>query len=236
MANLGTTARLLATAALVTAAVAANAQRAKGTWTLQPKMGLSIGTFAGDYPACLSPEGDFHPYTLEATATAGIVAGAELEYQFHPMVSLAAAVQFAVQGGAWDDLIHKDRSGRIVGRQTGNRLRLDYVNLPIVAHLYLVRGLAVKAGIQPGILIGSKEERTISHDDNLGQPCTECSKSDAMDAARNIVLSIPVGASYEYRNMVLDARYNIGLTKVGRGVDISNNVAQFTLGYRFDLF
>ena len=47
--------------------------------------------------------------------------------------------------------------------------------------------------------------------------------------------SIPVGASYEYQNFVLDARYNIGVTKVIDGLDCRNSVFQLTLGYKFKL-
>ena len=48
--------------------------------------------------------------------------------------------------------------------------------------------------------------------------------------------AIPVGASYEYQNFVLDARYNIGVTKVADIDDAGcNSVFQLTLGYKFSL-
>ena len=49
-------------------------------------------------------------------------------------------------------------------------------------------------------------------------------------------MSIPVGLSYEYESFVLDARYNIGLSKIlkntteGRG-----SVFMITVGYKFAL-
>jgi hypothetical protein len=47
--------------------------------------------------------------------------------------------------------------------------------------------------------------------------------------------SIPVGISYEYMNVCLDARYNIGVSKIAdRGSD-RNSVFQITLGYKFKL-
>ena len=47
-------------------------------------------------------------------------------------------------------------------------------------------------------------------------------------------LSIPVGLSYEYNRVTLDARYNIGLTKLYSGIDDSsrNSVITVTLGYK----
>ena len=45
---------------------------------------------------------------------------------------------------------------------------------------------------------------------------------------------IPVGLSYEYKNIVLDARYNFGLIKVFKGLDLTsrNSLITLTLGYK----
>jgi len=47
--------------------------------------------------------------------------------------------------------------------------------------------------------------------------------------------SIPVGLSYEYKNFVLDGRYNFGVTNLAKDVTSKNSVFQFTLGYKFDI-
>ena len=48
-------------------------------------------------------------------------------------------------------------------------------------------------------------------------------------------LAIPVGLSYEYNGITLDARYNFGLTKLITGIDdaIYQRVIVVTLGYKF---
>jgi hypothetical protein len=51
-------------------------------------------------------------------------------------------------------------------------------------------------------------------------------------------LGIPVGLSYEYKNVVLDARYYFGLTKIDNTEnpeDVRNRYFSVTLGYRFHL-
>ena len=48
-------------------------------------------------------------------------------------------------------------------------------------------------------------------------------------------MSIPVGASYEYKNVVLDARYNIGVTKAFKEGDAKQSAFVVTLGYKFKL-
>ena len=47
--------------------------------------------------------------------------------------------------------------------------------------------------------------------------------------------SVPVGISYEYMNVCLDARYNIGVSKIADGDAGRNSVFQITLGYKFKL-
>jgi hypothetical protein len=98
---------------------------------------------------------------------------------------------------------------------------MHYLNIPILANYYVVKGLAVKAGIQPGFLVGAKHDGKSFSDD--------CKKFD---------FSIPVGLSYEISNIVFDARYNIGLTKTAKGDNVEktkNSVFQFTVGYKFGL-
>jgi hypothetical protein len=54
-------------------------------------------------------------------------------------------------------------------------------------------------------------------------------------------LSIPVGMSYEFNNnLVLDARYHIGLSDVNKDADpgeksVKNSVFLLTLGYKLKL-
>ena len=48
-------------------------------------------------------------------------------------------------------------------------------------------------------------------------------------------IAIPIGLSYEFKGVTLDARYNFGLVKVFRCSDesIHNNSFVATLGYKF---
>lgn len=56
-----------------------------------------------------------------------------------------------------------------------------------------------------------------------------------LDDVKGFDLAIPVGLSYQYQNIVLDARYNWGVTKIMDDVDSKNSVFQITLGYKFAL-
>lgn len=86
----------------------------------------------------------------------------------------------------------------------------------MLANVYVAQGLAVKLGVQPGFMVD---------------------KDGAGDDVKTFDFSIPVGLSYEFSHVVLDARYNWGVTKVVDAGDKSpkNSVFQITLGYKFDL-
>ena len=145
----------------------------------------------------------------------GVVAGAELEYHLSPLVGLSAGLQYSMQGCKFDE------SGATV------TIKNDYLNIPILANFYVAQGLAIKAGVQPGFKLSSKATAKAG-----GNSATADIDDDAF---KSFDLSIPVGVSYEYQNIVLDARYNWGVTKVMDGTDSKNSVFQITLGYKFKL-
>ena len=141
----------------------------------------------------------------------GFVGGAEFEYQVTPMFSLSAGALYSAQGA-------KDTKY--------GTLRVDYINVPILANVYVAPGFAVKLGIQPGFnVIAESEirswETTVT--------------TDLSDKVNSTDFSIPVGLSYEFNNFVLDGRYNFGVSKIMDGDGSKNSVFQFTLGYKFAL-
>ena len=183
--------------AIMMASISAFAQHEPGSLTIQPRIGFSAGDFNN---------------TKDTKARVGMVVGPEFEYTLANRFSLATGINYSQQGAKQDkyDVTYK----------------MDYLTLPIVANFYIVKGLAIKAGVQPGFNIKSKMDATTV-------------QADFGDAVKKFDLSIPVGLSYEFRNIVLDARYNFGLTKMFdmNKVDLnSKNLAfQLTLGYKFTL-
>lgn len=191
--------KIILTAMVMLASVASFAQHEVGSVTLQPKVGLNI--------ANLTDLDDSDP-------RCGLAVGAEFEYQATEIFSVSGGLLYSMQGA-------KDK----VSGAT-ETLKLDYINIPILANVYVVKGLAVKLGIQPGFNVNS------SYKVKSGGT----SVSTDVDA-KTFDFSIPVGLSYELPTvpLVIDARYNWGLTKVADGSDSKNSVFQITLGYKFAL-
>lgn len=190
--------KVLFAALMMFSSVGAFAQHAVGSFNLQPKIGVSI--------ANLTDMKDSDPRV-------GLVAGVEGEYQASDIFSVSAGVLYSMQGA-------KANIGNLI--DTTNRL--DYINVPIMANVYVVKGLAVKLGVQPGFNVSNKLK--VNNLDAYDNPFAK---------AQSVDFSIPVGVSYEYSNFQLDARYNLGLTKVFENGKDKNSVFQITLGYKFDL-
>ena len=190
--------KILLMAVVMLASVASYAQQAVGTFTLQPKIGMNVASLT----KC---DG--------ADPRIGLAAGVEAEYQATDIFSVSAGLIYSMQGNK--------------AKEEGVTLttKLDYINIPILANVYVTKGLAVKLGVQPAFNVSDKQKLS------GGKASVEAEDV----GAESFDFSIPVGLSYEYNNVVFDARYNFGVTNIADGGDFKNSVFQFTLGYKFAL-
>ena len=209
--------KIMMIAAMMIATMSASAQNEVGQFTLQPKVGMNLAKITDS-----SQNGNDGTFKID------FAAGIEAEYGIAEKFSLAAGVLYSRQGVSFGDYEYYINSGTPIG-VNGLKDNLDYINIPIVANYYLAPGFAIKAGIQPAFLLGAKMKG-----DGVNQPDVD---ADFKDACNTFDFSIPVGLSYEVNNVVIDARYNFGLTKINKDGDLSNknSVIQFTLGYKFAL-
>ena len=190
--------KVIIMAVLMLSSVATFAQRPVGSLTVQPKIGMNFATLT---------KAD------DSESRIGLVAGAELEYQLSDIFSISGGALYSQQGCEWSE----DGSTRTN--------KLDYINIPILANVYVVKNLAVKVGLQPAFNVNSKQKASKG----------DASAQDALDGTKTFDCSIPVGLSYEYKNFVIDGRYNFGLTKINKHADSKNSVFQITLGYKFNI-
>ena len=196
--------RILFFALMCLWAVGAAAQPEAGTLTVQPKAGLTISSLM-----------DWNK------VKAGFCFGAELEYQFTDGFSLALAALYSDQGG-------NDNTNGVK-----STLDLDYLNVPLMANIYVVKGLALRIGTQVGFRLHSSfrsDGVKVNMDQFLPIYYHETGGNFRL---RNVVFSVPVGISYEFRRIVLDARYHFGITSyINLSEPLRNNVFQLTLGFK----
>jgi hypothetical protein len=202
--------------AMLMMTVIASAQHEEGDLMVQPKVGLNIATLSDADKAIT----DLH-------------FGIEAEYMVAENFSLGLGAILSNQGAKYD---YYELNANGEDSRNKYTVDLDYVHVPILASYYVLPGLAVKAGVQPGFKMRAKakiDDRTIDLDElyKMGsQLIGEDIKVNTFD------LSIPVGVSYEYRNFVVDARYNWGLLKVMNvGDAFYNRCFMLSLGYKLEL-
>jgi hypothetical protein len=198
--------KILMIAALMVATLTANAQ--SGPF-IKPMAGGTVATITGD--------------VNELKLKVGFVGGVELGWQFGD--------HFALTGGA----LYTMQGARVSDDRTKYNINIDYLNVPIMAAFYPVKGFGIKAGAQFGFLLNAHQG-----DDKIKDLCN---KHD---------FSIPVGLSYEFDECALDLRYNIGLSNVFNSdahYDIigdhcmtkadgktRNAVIMLTIGYKIPLY
>lgn len=171
--------------------------------TIQPKGGFGLATLTNVDKAEMTGVGMF---------------GGELEYALKERLSIGAGINFDMLGYGIDD------ADGIKDWHTS----LNYLAVPVVANYYIYKGLAVKAGLQPAILLSANEAYKVNGDKHDTKVTSDFNKFD---------LSIPIGISYEFSHVVIDARYLFGLTKVNKNGDKTcrNSVIMITTGYKFNL-
>ena len=212
---------------MATAALTASAQNEVGQLTLQPKIGLNLANLTNVEVISNS----FTHETESGNMKGDFAFGVEAEYGITEKFSVAAGILYSRQGTDFGTLkIYGAPDGSASEGWDKNQYNLAYLNIPVVANLYFAKGWAIKAGIQPGFLLSAKHKV-----DGIG--ATESYDIDYKDASKTFDLSIPLGLSYEFNNIVIDGRYNLGLTKVNKNGDDSNknSVIQITVGYKFAL-
>lgn len=146
----------------------------------------------------------------------GLIAGGEAMYQITDVIAVSGGLFFAQEG--------------CKGKEDGASIKLNnnYINVPILVNAYVAPGLAVKLGLQPAFLLSAKMSASAK-----GNSVS----MDFKDVYNTFDLAMPIGLSYEFKNFVVDARYNFGLTNIIKEANTSDNsknsVFQFMVGYRF---
>ena len=193
--------KLMMIAAMMVATLSASAQEVEvGQFYLKPMVGATMTTLTK---------------IDDKKMKVGLLGGAEVGVKVAEPFDVTAGLLFMMQGTkAKDNNEYKDVS-----------TTLTYLNVPIMANVYVLPGLALKAGVQPGFLLTSKAK----YKNGAGEKIENTNK----DYLNKFDFSIPMGISYEFSNFIIDARYNLGLTKVPKeGVSSKNSVIMLTVGYK----
>ena len=184
----------------------------------------------------------------------GYTVGASVEFPLSQKFSLLTGADFSLIGTGFEKQKEKYASA-------DEKLDVTYLSVPLQIKTYFsgVKGLAAHIGVQAGILLSAKDKMTIHsiRTMNLGNDVSsmylwesykEKKSEDVSSKFRNVVIGIPLGVSYEWRHITLDASYCFELRQAislktdnpgGWGFNNSptarNYAIYITAGYKFTL-
>jgi predicted porin len=212
-----------------------NAQSRVGTFSFIPKIGVCLSNMT---------ENDFkigeNTY-CSPKYKAGFTGGVEAEYQVTSPLSVSLAALYTMEGCRY-----RDESGMVTSSPVSYKgyadhtINLQVLNIPLTVNYYVAEGFAVKAGVQMGFAMDTNEKYEVTPFtiDKVGQHTygtMEKHNENTNKLYKKVDMSIPLGVSYEYMNVVVDARYNIGITKNNKVNDSKSNFFALTVGYKFDM-
>lgn len=204
--------------AFLAAFLGAKAQQETGAWSITPRIGINSSVLSVD--DVLYMDGNGKTESMKAKHKWGLTAGVETQYQMWSQLGLSMGLMYSNEGFLFD----------AKGDMDEWKQSLHFLSVPVLANFYvepnMLPGLSLKAGVQVGYLLQGKETQ-------MGNTATNT------DSFHRVGFSIPAGISYEYRNIVVDLRYNIGLTNLCNHKVLDetwrSNSLWLTLGYQFGM-
>ena len=217
-----------------TAAVA----QSESKWAVKPMAGMTVATLTGDDTSDIS----------SSLAWAG---GVEASLKLSDRLSLSSGVIYTRERVKSDS--RQAVSTLSMSMELSNaRMTFERINVPLMADLHLGYGISLKAGLQAGFRIGytatvdyegfyvkpTDQNVLVGSPEWQAQPRVPVSGKETSHnatAIRTFDLSVPVGLSYEWKNVELDVRYHFGLTNIMKDQNAKRRCLMVTLGYNFQL-
>lgn len=194
--------KIFTMAALIAIGFGANAQQEV---KYGPKAGVNFATLSN---------------TDNSKMLTGFYVGAVAEIKFNDKFSVQPELVYSAQG------VKQEFSETFmnVTMSYKNTIKVDYINIPILAKYYIVDGFSVEAGPQFGFLV-------------KGESKSDEGKEDIKKNLKSFDFGIGAGLAYDLENgFFVNARYNFGLSDVDKekeGKSKNNGVIQVGVGYKF---
>ncbi|MEL0644823.1 porin family protein [Olleya sp. Ti.3.14] len=182
------------------------------------KAGVNFATVGGDIE--------------DVDARTSFHVGAVAEIMISDKFSVQPELMYSSQG------FGSEYSDEILGTTVNyeETLKLDYINLPVMAKYYVTEGLSIEAGPQIGFLMSADYEFEASAGGD-----SESESEDAKDDFKSIDFGFGAGIGYKLDNgLNFSARYTLGLANIAEDAEegesdfsIQNNVFQVSVGFFF---
>ncbi len=204
--------RIIATNLLLLFAFSVSAQVIEPEDIENPFNTLSYGVRAGINYATVT-KGDA---TIYPDGKLGIYAGIFGEIPIvNDLLSIQGELLYSRQGF---ERRHKTSEAEYIAEY-----KFDYINLPILAKYYIVKGFSLEAGPQLGFKINDKIDTPFSTEEH-----TIPQEIESFD------ISLAAGTSFQFdEGLFISLRYTHGLKDVIKETEAKNTAIQVGLGYKF---
>ncbi len=180
------------------------------------KGGLNISTITGD---------DVDSFDSRTCMHFGVV----MELPISEKFSFQPELLYSCQGADYsEDFIDLDGTIKSVNAAYEGTVKLDYLNIPLIAKLYVSEGFSLEIGPQVGFLISAKDEYDWNGDTG---------EEDIKEYVKGLDIGAVIGVGYKLEGgLNFGGRYNLGLTDANDGYEVGtykNGVIQAYVGYFF---
>jgi hypothetical protein len=156
----------------------------------------------------------FHTGSSTFSSEFGINLGGIAEYSLSDRFSIQAELLFNQKAGTFTI---KDNSNFVLGSVVS---KLGYIDIPIIAKIYIGDKFSFEVGPQFGFNISEK---------------TEFNDSEIESETNTLDTAIVGGFGYQFeQGLFIQARYGYGLSEVFENDKYKNSVISLSLGYKFN--
>jgi len=154
----------------------------------------------------------------------------DMRTSFH--VGAVAEFLFSERFSLQPELIYSSQGAKMSDEGFDFTIKLNYINLPIMAKYYVTEGLSLEVGPQFGLLLSAKAKSEFDG---------ESEEEDIKDDLNDFDFGINFGAGYKLENgLSFTARYNYGFSNLADSgsedigdTNFNNGVIQLSVGFNF---
>ncbi len=140
-----------------------------------------------------------------------------ISFHFGGVANISISEIFALQ----PELVFSSQGYKVDFAGEDFSIRLNYINIPIMADITVAEGFSLQAGPQFGINISSKVEFDGDTED--------------LDDIETLDIGVGAGAQYKMENgLFFQARYVFGFSEIAKDVDAKNSVISLSAGWFFN--
>lgn len=186
------------------------------------KAGLNVSTLVGDFES--------------ENSLIGLHVGGFAEFKITDKFSVQPEILYSTQGAESEYFVADEFSSTYDER----KIKLGYLNIPVIGKYFIFQGFSVEAGPQIGFLLSAKNE--YKFDNFVNERFTGSGEIDIKDQVKSVDFGFNIGAGYEFtENVFVQARYTLGLSSVfednyspaTNDYKAQNSVLQVSFGYKF---